>query len=188
MSRLMMILISVCRFSASLGELCNAAELWPLENLKTPPAMKWLDDSSPIRSLTYENEKFEGHTTDVFAFYATPGTISGDTSKDKDLPAVVLIHGGGGTAFAQWAMLWAKRGYAAIAMDLGGQRPPAPKFDQTTGDLVTEKILDELGAAGVDRFVVFNSTRIIGRRQIMRQVDHKPRITTRRPLCDALCV
>lgn len=133
----MMILISVCCFSASLGEQCDAAELWPLENLKTPPAMKWLDDSSPIRSLTYENEKFEGHTTDVFAFYATPGTISGDTSKDKDLPAVVLIHGGGGTAFAQWAMLWAKRGYAAIAMDLGGQRPPAPKFDLTTGDLVS---------------------------------------------------
>lgn len=137
MSRLLMILSSFCCFFVSFSEQCKAAELWPLENLKTPRAMKWLDDSSPIRSLTYENEKFEGHTTDVFAFYATPGTISGDTSKDKNLPAVVLIHGGGGTAFAQWAMLWAKRGYAAIAMDLGGQRPPAPKFDPTTGVLVS---------------------------------------------------
>ena len=137
MSRLMMILIISFCFLVSFAGPCRAAELWPLENLKTPPAMKWLDDSSPIRSLSYENEKFEGRTTDVFAFYATPGTISGDTSKDKDLPAVVLIHGGGGTAFAQWAMLWAKRGYAAIAMDLGGQRPPAPKFDPTTGDLVS---------------------------------------------------
>lgn len=133
---MMILIISFC-FLVSFAGLCGAAELWSLENLKTPLAMKWLDDSSPIRSLTYENEKFEGHTTDVFAFYATPGTISGDTSKDKDLPAVVLIHGGGGTAFAQWAMLWAKRGYAAIAMDLGGQRPPAPKFDPTTGDLVS---------------------------------------------------
>jgi dienelactone hydrolase len=137
MSRLLLILTSFCCLFASFAEQCEAAELWPLDNLKTPPAMKWLDDSSPIRSLTYENEKFEGHTTDVFAFYATPGTISGDKSKDKNLPAVVLIHGGGGTAFAQWAMLWAKRGYAAIAMDLGGQRPPAPKFDPTTGVLVS---------------------------------------------------
>jgi dienelactone hydrolase len=35
----------------------------------------------------------------------------------------VLIHGGGGTAFRDWVELWAKRGYAAIAMDLAGSRP-----------------------------------------------------------------
>ena len=35
-------------------------------------------------------------------------------------PGIVLVHGGGGTAFANWAQLWAKRGYAAIAMDLAG--------------------------------------------------------------------
>ncbi len=38
-------------------------------------------------------------------------------------PGVVLIHGGGGTAFSEWTELWAKRGYAAIAMDLAGARP-----------------------------------------------------------------
>ena len=44
-------------------------------------------------------------------------------------PGVVLIHGGGGTAFAEWAWLWAQRGYAAIAMDLSGHRPPTPIYD-----------------------------------------------------------
>jgi dienelactone hydrolase len=34
-----------------------------------------------------------------------------------------LVHGGGGTAFREWAELWARRGYAAIAMDLAGSRP-----------------------------------------------------------------
>jgi dienelactone hydrolase len=43
-------------------------------------------------------------------------------------PGVVCIHGGGGTAFAEWVHLWAKRGYAAIAMDLNGSRPPEPDF------------------------------------------------------------
>lgn len=123
---------------ASLPHASDADEPWSLDKLTDVPTMKWLDDSSPIRSLTYENEKFKGQTTDVFAFYATPGTISGDASKDKDLPAVVLIHGGGGTAFAQWTWLWAKRGYAAIAMDLSGRRPPVPKFDPVTGELVSE--------------------------------------------------
>jgi len=33
----------------------------------------------------------------------------------------VLVHGGGGKAFSQWARLWAARGYAALAMDLAGK-------------------------------------------------------------------
>ena len=130
--------VVVSVLSSNFSNRSSADELWPLEKLSSPPPMKWLDDSSPIRSLTYENEEFKGQTTDVFAFYATPGTISGDLSKDKNLPAVVLIHGGGGTAFAQWTWLWAKRGYAAIAMDLSGRRPPAPRFDPATGELINE--------------------------------------------------
>lgn len=138
MARFVVLVVSFFSlFPTSMPEHAGAAEPWSLDQLTDAPAMKWLDASSPVRSLTYENEEFKGQTTDVFAFYATPGTISGDTSKDKDLPAVVLIHGGGGTAFAQWTWLWAKRGYAAIAMDLSGHRPPAPKFDPTTGDLVS---------------------------------------------------
>ena len=36
---------------------------------------------------------------------------------------MVLIHGGGGTAFDRWVKLWNSRGYAAIAMDLCGCVP-----------------------------------------------------------------
>ncbi|HET6406816.1 MAG TPA: prolyl oligopeptidase family serine peptidase, partial [Chthoniobacteraceae bacterium] len=39
-------------------------------------------------------------------------------------PGIVLVHGGGGTAFAKWTEIYAKRGYAAIAMDLGGKWLP----------------------------------------------------------------
>jgi dienelactone hydrolase len=112
---------------------------WSLDKLKETPAVTWLDEKSPIRSLTYRNEKFQNRETDVFAFYATPGSISGDATKDRNLPAVVLIHGGGGTAFDEWAWLWAKRGYAAIAMDLSGRRPAAPKFDVKTGELIIDR-------------------------------------------------
>ncbi|RCS54297.1 acylamino acid-releasing protein [Bremerella cremea] len=96
---------------------------WDLAKLSVAPKFTWIDQKSPVRSLTYVGENYQGHPTSVFAYYATPGSIMGDESLDKDLPAVVLIHGGGGTAFREWAELWAKRGYAAIAMDLAGARP-----------------------------------------------------------------
>ena len=38
------------------------------------------------------------------------------------------------TAFADWAWLWARRGYAAIAMDLSGSQPPEAVFDDQTGE------------------------------------------------------
>lgn len=33
---------------------------------------------------------------------------------------MVLVHGGGGTAFEDWVKLWTDRGYVAIAMDTCG--------------------------------------------------------------------
>jgi len=103
---------------------------WNLDALKNNvPALKWLRQDQPIHSLTYAGEKYQGHDTDVFAFYASPITLGYEVKPGTKFPGVVLIHGGGGTAFADWVYLWAKRGYAAIAMDLNGSRPPDAEFD-----------------------------------------------------------
>jgi len=40
---------------------------------------------------------------------------------------MVLIHGGGGSAFMYWVRLWNSRGYAAIAMDTCGCLPGSDK-------------------------------------------------------------
>ena len=108
---------------------------WDLDALKTNvPAMTWVQQDKPVHALTYAGEVYQGHPTQVYAFYASPVTV-GDVpaAAGKTFPGVVLVHGGGGTAFADWAFLWAKRGYAAIAMDLAGSRPPDPVFDPKTG-------------------------------------------------------
>lgn len=123
--------------SAFLFALCPpliAAQVgpWDLDALKNNvPAMKWLRQDQPVHSLLYAGETFQGHNTEVFAFYASPITL-GEAKPGVRFPGVVLIHGGGGTAFADWAYLWAKRGYAAIAMDLAGSRPPDPVFEEKT--------------------------------------------------------
>jgi dienelactone hydrolase len=69
-----------------------------------------------VREVRYAAEPYRGRPTRVFAYYGRPeGT--------GPFPAMLLVHGGGGQAFAEWAELWAKRGYVALAMDLAGNGP-----------------------------------------------------------------
>lgn len=60
-----------------------------------------------------------GAPTYVFAFVGIPDTAT----KDNPVPGVVLIHGGGGTAFPDWVKMWNDKGYAAIAIDTEGRIP-----------------------------------------------------------------
>jgi dienelactone hydrolase len=74
-----------------------------------------------VKSLFFKGLDYKGKQTRIFAYYgAPPSTAEPRTEK---LPAMVLIHGGGGTAFDRWVKLWNSRGYAAIAMDLCGCVP-----------------------------------------------------------------
>jgi dienelactone hydrolase len=42
---------------------------------------------------------------------------------------MLLVHGGGGKAFRDWAEHWAQRGYVALAMDTAGCGPNGPLVD-----------------------------------------------------------
>lgn len=95
---------------------------WNLKTLNEAPKFTWHDEQGPVRSLFYVGDNYQGKPTRVFAYYASPKTLGTAGAKEK-FPAMVLVHGGGGTAFREWAELWAKRGYAAIAMDLAGHQP-----------------------------------------------------------------
>src|SRR5947209_16275221 len=89
---------------------------WNLEALRKPPSVTYASKGA-VRTLYYEGEPYQGKPTRVSAYLAK-------TEKPRGkLPAMVLVHGGGGTAFREWAELWAKRGYVALAMDLAGQGP-----------------------------------------------------------------
>jgi dienelactone hydrolase len=106
---------------------------WDLAQLDAPPAHRWEKTDGPIHSVFYSGEPFQDQPTEVFAFYASPATLAQTPPPAGGFPAVVLIHGGGGTAFADWVHLWALRGYAAIAMDLSGSRPPDPVWIEKDG-------------------------------------------------------
>jgi len=100
---------------------------WDTKALARVPAVEWIDRTQPVQSLLYAGEPYQGHSTRVFAYYASPVTLGLEPASEKKYPAMVLVHGGGGTAFEKWANLYASRGYAAIAMDLSGNWQPDRK-------------------------------------------------------------
>jgi dienelactone hydrolase len=98
-----------------------------LEKLSKTPEVFAADDLQVegVKSFFYAGEPFQGKPTRVFAYYGVPKSPDA-ASPDADtrkLPAMVLIHGGGGTAFDRWVKVWNARGYAAIAMDVCGCVP-----------------------------------------------------------------
>jgi dienelactone hydrolase len=98
---------------------------WDTKALARVPAAEWIDRTQPVQSVLYAGEPYEGHPTRVFAYYASPVTLDLEpATAGKKYPGMVLVHGGGGTAFEKWAELYARRGYAAIAMDLSGNWQP----------------------------------------------------------------
>lgn len=98
----------------------TAISPWDLRALEAAP--KWTALERPkidgVKALTFEGLPFQGRPTRVFAWLGLPERKAGEK-----VPAMVLVHGGGGTAFEEWVRLWVGRGYAAIALDTCGQIP-----------------------------------------------------------------
>ena len=74
-----------------------------------------------VKALFYAGPTYRGKPTRVFAYAGFPPQKDG--AGGIKVPAMVLIHGGGGSAFDRWVKVWNSRGYAAIAMDLCGCVP-----------------------------------------------------------------
>jgi dienelactone hydrolase len=95
--------------------------LWNTERLYQTP--KWeevkIANKPGMRSILYDSIPYHKKRTQVFAYYGTPkGQVP-----ESGWPAVVCVHGGGGTAFDAWVKKWNEKGYAAISMDLEGHLP-----------------------------------------------------------------
>ncbi len=96
-----------------LERLSRVPEVFAAEGFQVGP-----EGSDRIRPLFFAGPEYQGRPTRVFAWYGAPPSMPG-----AKLPAMVLVHGGGGTAFERWVKVWNDRGYAAIAIDLCGCVP-----------------------------------------------------------------
>lgn len=70
-----------------------------------------------IQSIFFDALDYEGESTRAFALIEIPE----NASTENQVPGIVLVHGGGGSAFEDWVELWVARGYAAISIAVEGQ-------------------------------------------------------------------
>lgn len=93
------------------GEVELPSSLWQTPDGEAYPAL----DKDGIKAYFIDSVS----DTKVFVYVGLPK----NASSENKVPGMVLVHGGGGTAFADWVLLWTSRGYAAIAMDTDGNMP-----------------------------------------------------------------
>ncbi len=93
-------------------------------NNNPPIVFERKQSEGSIDSLYFAGQSYQGKPTRIFAYYATP-------KGEGPFPAIVLVHGGGGSAYKAWIKKWNEAGFAAISLAVEGQtgtqinkRPP----------------------------------------------------------------
>lgn len=93
-------------------------EVIALGKLRNIPSLHYPKSQPKARNprrVYFDSVPYKGHTTRVFCWLGVPET------KSAKVPAMVLVHGGGGNAFEHWVKRWNDIGYAAISIAVEGQ-------------------------------------------------------------------
>ena len=89
-----------------------------LARLTDAPTMHEADgfpEAGGIKAVYFDTLNWKGQPTKAFAWLGVPKNSSGKA------PGIVLVHGGGGSAFQPWVRQWNDRGFAAISIAVEGQ-------------------------------------------------------------------
>jgi len=105
------------------------APQWNVSALQRSPHVLPSDQAkaSGLEALFLDGLTYRGRPTRFFAYVGMPA------AQPKPVPAVVLVHGGGGTAFEAWVRQWNAKGFAAISIDTEGHLPDRVR-DPKPGD------------------------------------------------------
>lgn len=95
------------------------ARVLALGEMTSPPAhasAEGFRSEGRLRPVFFESVPWRGRPTRIFGWLGLP-----ETTADAKVPGIVLVHGGGGTAFKEWVAKWNERGFAAISIATEGQ-------------------------------------------------------------------
>ncbi|MDA8969275.1 prolyl oligopeptidase family serine peptidase, partial [Akkermansiaceae bacterium] len=109
---------------AALGNLTSAPTIYEVDtsdtvyqSTETIATLSPSTTSQTLEGIFFDSVDYLGNATRVYALVGMPAW---NPATDAPLPAIVLVHGGGGGAEETWANLWAERGYVAISIDTEG--------------------------------------------------------------------
>ena len=68
-----------------------------------------------VHAIFYDTLPWNGKPTRAFAWIGLPA------KREGKIPGIVLVHGGGGTAYKEWVQKWNAQGFAAISIAVEGQ-------------------------------------------------------------------
>ena len=120
------------------------------------PALTFCPEKDPfpedgrIRAIWFEGEECGGAPARVFAYIGFPE----NASAESPVPGMVLVHGGGCHAWAEWVQYWVDHGYAAISMDGFAQVWSGPDHaydhlaEHWTADPASHLPMDNFATAG----------------------------------------
>lgn len=125
------LLLLILPLLAGLSQRVRASDLFdPFLDAGSPAILRTLPAPGPeqlpsgvrIRRLVFESIVVEEMTNEVFAVIASP-------VEPGPHPGLLLLHGGQGRAPEAEAIVWAQRGYVALALDLPGIADPIHTTD-----------------------------------------------------------
>lgn len=105
------------QYYTGIDEIQFPNELWSAPSFERAPQYDRQDQE--VQAYFLQSVDYNDAPTQIFAFVGIPDKAT----KDNPVPGVVLVHGGGGTAFSDWVKMWNDKGYAAIAIDTEGKIP-----------------------------------------------------------------
>ena len=118
-----MIMMSLISSSVCEGDFSSERkDFEALAGLVEAPVMVEADgfeSAEGLKAIYFDGLDYKGKPTKVFAWLGMPENTKGKVP--GVVPAMVLVHGGGGTAFKEWVQKWNARGYAAISIAVEGQ-------------------------------------------------------------------
>jgi dienelactone hydrolase len=128
--------------------------LWdiPFENVSAKINRSYVQGSIFVEEVYYQSRPYKGKPVRIFGYFCYP-------ERKAKLPAILLVHGGGGSAHLARASNWARRGYAVLAIDLpgkgeqrAGSRSSGPNMDvptllRTKPDLTYNYLIHAVAAA-----------------------------------------
>ena len=101
----------------------DAAKYWDFSKLQKAPAYRpsKLAESQvkDLEDILFDGVPYKGKPAPVFAYIGYPKT----PMPAGGYPGVLLVHGGGGTAFPDAARLWNKYGFAVLMIDWYNSHP-----------------------------------------------------------------